>query len=1035
MKLNLSHFMKLTNKNFYYIFLPISIFTFLVTFFTLFVIDSEKVKSIDTHFFTKVKIVQKDFNDAINEHAIGMAMVATTISQESDVRQSLINSNKNSLLEKYSETFSKLKEADSITHLYFLDKNRKTILRVHMPERGGDYIDRFTARKAESSRKTSYGIELGVMGTLTLRVVVPVVKENEIIGYVELGKEIEDILEKISNKHSVELLLMITKGNLTEESWKQGMKMLEREANWKLFDKFALTYTTQKDISPNLTKLINGSDMAESVTIDEKIFMLSADRVKDVSGREIGQLIFLQDLTNIIKERDSFIVQSILFGLASMTIFLLLIYFILRRSEINSELQNQEILKNEQRIQELQKLSRIVAWEVNKEGLYTFISDSAYEILGYKADEIVNKKYFYELYPIEKRDALKDIFFGYLYKKESFTGVVVPVLNINNEIVWLSINGIPVLDGNGELLGCRGAGRDITQEIAKEKIAQEANNLFKKIINAIPQRVFWKDLDLHYLGCNEAFAKDSGNLFSDDIIGKDDYQMAWAEHAKEYRIDDRKVIDSGIPKLFYEEEIKTSSGESLWISTSKIPLVNNDGETVGVIGIFEDFTDKKITEDKIHKLAFYDTLTSLPNRMLFMDIAKTALKEAALSHLYTALIFIDLDNFKVLNDTLGHEMGDILLQSVAKRLQTLAKDGNALARLGGDEFVLILKNLSMDKTKAKDECMRSATQILALLQEPYRLKWAEHKSSASIGITLFNSEHISIDTLMKQAELALYKSKECGRNAFKFFEPAMESSLKERAEIEKELREAINKGEFVLFYQAQTDESKKVAGAEALVRWNHPTKGLISPLVFIPVAEESDIILKLGDWILRSACNELQRWSKIDAMKEITLAINISVKQFSQNNFVSNILSIIKESGANPRLIKLEITESMLVEDKESIIEKMGELKKVGIRFSLDDFGTGYSSLSYLKQLPLDQLKIDQSFVKDILTDKNDEIICKSTIALAHSMGLNVIAEGVETQEQREMLNSLGCATYQGYLFSKPIPSKEFEIFVVENAD
>ncbi|MDO8453995.1 MAG: EAL domain-containing protein, partial [Sulfurimonas sp.] len=785
-------------------------------------------------------------------------------------------------------------------------------------------------------------------------------------------------------------------------------------------------------VSPNLTKLINSSDKAESVTIDEKIFMLSADKIKDVSGREIGQLIFLQDLTNSIKERDSFIFHSLFFGLASMTIFLLLIYFILRRSEINSELQNQEILKNEQRIQELQKHTKVIAWEVNRDGLYSYVSNSIYNILGYRGEELTGKKYFYDLHPAEGREAFKEAAFDVFFKKEPFENMTNPVLNINNEVVWVSTNAVPVLSADGELLGYRGIDRDITQEVAKEKIAQESNNLFKKIINAIPQRVFWKDLDLHYLGSNEAFAKDSGNLTPEALIGKDDYQMAWAEYAKEYRIDDRRVINSGVAKLFYEEEIKTSLGESMWISTSKMPLLNNDGKIVGVIGVYEDFTEKKIVEDKIHKLAFYDSLTSLPNRTLFINMVKEAIESSKLSHSYNALLFIDLDNFKVLNDTLGHEMGDILLQSVAKRLQTLAKDGNALARLGGDEFVLILKNLSTDEAKAKKECMHTATQLLALLQEPYRLKWAEHKSSASVGITLFNSEHISIDTLMKQAELALYKSKECGRNAFKFFEPNMESALKERAEIEKELREAINKEEFVLFYQAQINESKKVVGAEALVRWSHPTKGLISPLVFIPVAEECDIILKLGDWILKSACSELQRWSRIDAMKEITLAINISVKQFGQNNFVSNILSIIKESGANPRLIKLEITESMLVEDKEGIIEKMGKLKEVGIRFSLDDFGTGYSSLSYLKQLPLNQLKIDQSFVRDILTDKNDEIICKSTIALAESMGLNVIAEGVETEEQKEMLYSLGCRAYQGYLFSKPIPSKEFETFVIE---
>jgi predicted signal transduction protein with EAL and GGDEF domain len=358
------------------------------------------------------------------------------------------------------------------------------------------------------------------------------------------------------------------------------------------------------------------------------------------------------------------------------------------------------------------------------------------------------------------------------------------------------------------------------------------------------------------------------------------------------------------------------------------------------------------------------------------------------------------------------------------------KNGSSLARLGGDEFVLILKNLSKDAMEAKKESMTIATQILLSLQKPYTLKWAEHKSSASIGLTLFNGEEISTESLLKQAELAMYKSKESGKNGAKFFETDMESSLKESAELQDELREAINKGEFVLFYQAQVENSGKVLGAEALVRWNHPQKGFISPLVFIHVAEESDLILKLGDWILQSACNELSRWSKIDTMKDITLAINISVKQFTQNNFVKNTLSIIEQSGANPKMIKLEITESMLVDDKESIVEKMSILKELGISFSLDDFGTGYSSLSYLKKLPINQLKIDQSFVRDIITDINDELICKSIIAIASSLGLNVIAEGVETVEQKEMLSLLGCATFQGYLYSKPVPSKDFEIFI-----
>ena len=395
-----------------------------------------------------------------------------------------------------------------------------------------------------------------------------------------------------------------------------------------------------------------------------------------------------------------------------------------------------------------------------------------------------------------------------------------------------------------------------------------------------------------------------------------------------------------------------------------------------------------------------------------------------------ALLFIDLDNFKTLNDTLGHDVGDRLLQQVAQRLVTCVRECDTVARLGGDEFVIMLEDLSETPLEATAQTDTVGHKILAALNQPYALGAQPYHCTASLGATLFSEQQNSIDDLMKCADLAMYEAKAAGRNTLRFFDPQMQADVTTRATLEADLRRGLQAHEFCLYYQCQVDEAGRVTGVEALVRWQHPARGLISPADFIGLAEETGLILPLGYWVLKAACQQLVAWTGQPDKAHLSIAVNVSAVQFRQSDFVEQVLAVIQRSGANPKKLKLELTESLLLDNVEDIIAKMNVLKSRGIGFALDDFGTGYSSLSYLKRLPLDQLKIDQTFVGDLLTDPNDAVIARTIVALGQSLGLSVMAEGVETQAQQDCLALQGCSAYQGYLFSRPLPLDKFEAFL-----
>ncbi|WP_238552226.1 EAL domain-containing protein [Herminiimonas sp. CN] len=462
-----------------------------------------------------------------------------------------------------------------------------------------------------------------------------------------------------------------------------------------------------------------------------------------------------------------------------------------------------------------------------------------------------------------------------------------------------------------------------------------------------------------------------------------------------------------------------------WLTVTAV--TDEDGRLTHYVSTLTDISQRKAAEEEIQRLAFYDPLTGLPNRRLLLDRLQQAFASSTRSDRAGALMFIDLDNFKVLNDTFGHDKGDLLLQQVAHRLLACVREGDSIARLGGDEFVLVLTDLSENTNEAATQAKAIGEKILATLDQPYDLAGNAYHNTSSIGITLFEDHQNSADELMKHADLAMYEAKKAGRNTLRFFDPRMQASITARANLEKDLREGLRKSQFQLYYQPQVDAAGCIIGAEALVRWQHPRRGLVAPDVFIALAEETSLILPIGQWVLETACNQLLAWAANPDKAHLTVAVNVSARQLHQPDFVGQVLAVLDSSGANPHKLKLELTESLLLDDVEEIIIKMTALKARGICFSLDDFGTGYSSLSYLKRLPLDQLKIDQSFVRDLLIDPNDVAIAHTVVALAQSLGLSVIAEGVETEAQRDCLAAQGCHVYQGYLFGRPLPLAAFE--------
>ena len=657
---------------------------------------------------------------------------------------------------------------------------------------------------------------------------------------------------------------------------------------------------------------------------------------------------------------------------------------------------------------------------------------------GYELAELLRVKKKTQQIPIIFISA---VFSSQYYIMKGFESGAVDFLTkpINSKILMNKIKSFIQLDQQKKILAQQGKvieSKNDSLEQRNQQLAAQQRTLQENVESLrIMASVFEScegimvtDVDSRIIRVNRAF-QDITGYSSDEIMGKSSKILRakqqnmmfnarmWAQLLSDGSWTG-EVWDKHKDGHFYPKQ--------MFITAVK----DDEGLTTAYVSTFSDTTERNKAEEEIHQLAFYDVLTSLPNRRLLMDHLQLALSTSARSNQFGALLFLDMDRFKILNDTLGHDLGDLLLVEVATRLQNCVREEDTVARLGGDEFIILLNNLGEVINDASKKAAMIAEKVRSCLSVPYILNDHQHFSSPSIGVSLYHDNTVPAAELLKQADLAMYQAKESGRNKVCFFDRSMQLAVERSATLETDLRHALVKNELHLYYQMQFNDELCPVGAEALLRWIHPVRGLVSPVEFIPFAEANSMILDIGDLVIKLACQQLELWSKNGNTKQLTLAVNVSAKQFIQDDFVESIISVLQCYSFAPSLLKLELTESVILDDVTMVIAKMDELKAFGICLSLDDFGTGYSSLSYLKKLPMDQIKIDRSFVKDMTSDENDEVLVKTIIDMAGNFDIKVIAEGVETEAQLSLLKRLGCMEFQGFYFSKPVSIEQFELLI-----
>jgi len=673
-----------------------------------------------------------------------------------------------------------------------------------------------------------------------------------------------------------------------------------------------------------------------------------------------------------------------------------------------------ELRESEQRYRHLFERNLAGVFRSTPDGTVVEANDACATILGYETPE--------ELMAVDAGAAYRDAeqredLIRRLEQQGTLWNVELPLRRRDGAEIWI-IENVSLVTGRDGKRYVEGAMFDITEMKRADDALRESEERYRLLFERNPAGVFRATGEGEIRDCNQACARILGFASPSELKRRNIVDL----------FVDRRDLEADIATLRgsgeivnTEAELRRSDGSSIWVLLNVVKRSDPSGHTV-LEGGLVDITLRKEAEAQIEYQAYHDALTGLPNRNLLRDRLQIALAAARRNNLRVALMFLDLDEFKLVNDTLGHTIGDQLLQRIAKRIEHAIREGDTVARMGGDEFTVLLAGIESDKA-----AVLVAEKLIEEVAEPLELEGHLLFPTVSIGIALYPGDGRDGESLLRQADIAMYRAKEAGRNNYQLATPAMNEQAIARLNLERHLRIALERGEFELYYQPQVDAvSRRITGVEALIRWNHPEQGLLSPAAFIPVAEETRLIVPMAEWVLVESCRTARQLAELHP-DPISVSLNLSARVFRQSNLVRTIRRVIGESGIDPNLIELEITESVAMQSTDWTLDTMNQLKSLGIRLAIDDFGTGYSSLNYLKQFPIDRLKIDQSFVRDVETSESDAAIVEAIIAMAGSLRVDTIAEGVEQEAQRDFLLERGCREMQGFLFSKPVPLDELK--------
>ena len=657
------------------------------------------------------------------------------------------------------------------------------------------------------------------------------------------------------------------------------------------------------------------------------------------------------------------------------------------------------------------------------------ISQGCYRLTGYQPDELLmNKSISYEtITDPEDRTLVRDTINEALGAQRPFD-IEYRIRHADGEIRWVWERGVGVKDSLGNLLGIEGIIQDITDRKQAFQALREAERRYRSLFDNAIEGIFRTTPEGQYLDANPALARIYGYETVADLARSLCDIRAQLYVDPERRTEFMRIIKARGLISGFESQVYRKDGQIIWISENARSVTDEHGVVQHYEGTVEDITERKLYEKRIEQQANYDTLTGLANRSLLNDRLQQSIMTAALYGTRLAVIFVDLDRFKYINDSLGHHVGDQLLCEMSRRLSSCVREGDTVSRLGGDEFVLLLNGLG-----EVDAVASLMERLLDEITLPWITQSGQFDVTSSIGIALYPDDGSDAQTLLKHADSAMYRAKELGRNNFQFFTEELNAMMTERLELETGLRRALERNQFCLYYQPRVDiRTGAITGAEALLRWRVSDQEMMQPGKFIPVAEETGLIVPIGEWALREACQQNLAWQQV-GLSPLVVAVNVSLRQFQRDDFLQTVSSVLQQTGLAAAALELEVTESSVMHNAERLIDMLSSIRALGVHISVDDFGTGYSSLSYLKRFPVDRLKIDRSFVQDILVDKDSEAIVRTIIALGHNLGLKLVAEGVESAEQVAYLLANGCDELQGFYYGRPMPAHEFELLLRTN--